>query len=407
MSRRSGASRSRPAALFLSPEPPYPVIGGGPLRTASLLEYAASRYLVDLIVFRQPGSPDPASAVPDGLLRRVAAIPLPRHSKALPAWVARNARRLLAGVPPLVDRFAGFEREIERLLAGTVYDVAIIEHSWCAPYAGTLAAIADRLVLDLHNIESVLLDRSANEETRVRAAALRRFSRRSRLLERKFFPQMTLLLASSPEDAGRARDLAGGADVLVYPNAIPWRARPRAAKRASIVFTGNMEYHPNRLAIRYFHRKIWPIIRDRHQDLRWELIGMNAQSALEEVNGSPRVKAAGEVEDAIAAIAGARAAVVPVLAGSGTRFKIIEAWAAGVPVISTTVGAEGLPGVPGEHLLIADSAEDFAGAVCRVLEDPCLASRLGSSGRRLYEAKLTWEKAWDHLKGSVLDVPLY
>jgi glycosyltransferase involved in cell wall biosynthesis len=108
------------------------------------------------------------------------------------------------------------------------------------------------------------------------------------------------------------------------------------------------------------------------------------------------------MEDAIAEIATARAAVVPLLSGSGTRFKIIEAWAAGTPVISTTIGAEGLGATPGEHLLIADSPADFAAATTSVLNDQPLADRLAAAGRRLYESKFTWPSAWRILEAAGL-----
>jgi glycosyltransferase involved in cell wall biosynthesis len=100
------------------------------------------------------------------------------------------------------------------------------------------------------------------------------------------------------------------------------------------------------------------------------------------------------VPNAIEAIAPAKVAVVPLLSGSGTRFKILEAWAAGVPVVSTTIGAEGLDATPGVHLLIADNPEDFAAAVMHVVNNPREAARLAAEGRALYEAKFTWPSAW-------------
>jgi glycosyltransferase involved in cell wall biosynthesis len=95
-------------------------------------------------------------------------------------------------------------------------------------------------------------------------------------------------------------------------------------------------------------------------------------------------------------------AVVPVLAGSGTRIKIIEAWAAGLPVISTTIGAEGLPATPGEHLLIADTVDEFLAAIEELVGNPGLAQRLASNGRLLYERQLTWTAAWKSLEGAGL-----
>jgi glycosyltransferase involved in cell wall biosynthesis len=103
------------------------------------------------------------------------------------------------------------------------------------------------------------------------------------------------------------------------------------------------------------------------------------------------------VEDAVAELARAQVAVVPLLAGSGTRFKILEAWAAAVPVVSTSLGAEGLPVLDGEHLLLADTAPAFADAVSRLLTCRDLRSVIGNSGRLLLEKEFTWVSAWSSL----------
>jgi glycosyltransferase involved in cell wall biosynthesis len=112
----------------------------------------------------------------------------------------------------------------------------------------------------------------------------------------------------------------------------------------------------------------------------------------------PRIQLSGPVDDAVRELARARAAVVPILAGSGTRFKILEAWAAGIPVVSTTVGAEGLPARHGENVLIADTGPAFAETVSRLLASPALRGHLGIAGRRLLEREFTWETAsWTKL----------
>src|SRR5450755_4019628 len=112
---------------MLSPEAPYPLTGGGSLRTASLLQYLGQRGAVDLIVFRQPGAPDPRLALPAGLVRRVTVIDLPANSRTTAARVARNAARLARKVPPLVDRFAGFETEVRAAVGGARYQIGVVE----------------------------------------------------------------------------------------------------------------------------------------------------------------------------------------------------------------------------------------------------------------------------------------
>src|SRR5262249_57435937 len=117
----------------------------------------------------------------------------------------------------------------------------------------------------------------------------------------------------------------------------------------------------------------------------WRIIGRNPEAVRRIVAGDPRIHLIGPVEDAVAALAAAKVCIVPLLSGSGTRFKILEAWTASRPVVSTTIGAEGLGARDGEHLLVADDANAFITAVVRLWNDADLRKRLGRAGRARYE----------------------
>src|ERR1022692_4736250 len=144
------------SALFISAEAPYPLAGGGALRSASLLNFLARGYAVDMIAFREPRAADPREHLPPGLVRRLHVVELPPHARHALARAARNAGRLARPVPPLMDRFAGFGGPIVAATRGQRYEIAVIEHFWCAPYWEQAAAVSDATILDLHNIESVL-----------------------------------------------------------------------------------------------------------------------------------------------------------------------------------------------------------------------------------------------------------
>jgi polysaccharide biosynthesis protein PslH len=388
---------ARPSALFLAPEAPYPIAGGGQLRAASLLEYLGHHYDVDVIVFRQPGAPDPASLFPNGLVRRVTVLDLPPNGRSFAARALRNAGRVARRIPPLVDRFAGFSAQIARVLNGARYDLGVIDHSWCAPYLEQLSPACTRTVLNLVDVESVLHGRCAAVEGPATAAAHRVFQGASRELERLWLPRFSLVLATSQADAALALEIAPQARIAVYPNALPPTPLPAAGDEEAIVFSGNMEYHPNMTAVRFFRREIWPRLRDRWPLLVWRLVGKNPAAVERFTAGDPRIEVAGPVVDAVCELARSRVAVVPLLTGSGTRLKILEAWAAGLPVVSTTIGAEGLPVRDGETALLADGAEAFAGAVTRLLTCTELRQKIGSAGRLLLEKEFTWETAWKKL----------
>ena len=388
------AAATIPRALFIAPEAPYPVAGGGALRSASLLEYLGNRYAVDVIAFREPGAADPARSIPARLVKEVRVLDLPYHSKTALARVARNAGRFLRGTPPLNDRFSGFAAAMSGFLRGRRYDLAVIEHFWCAPYCEQIAPHAGVIVLDMHNLESVLMSRSAETVAWPTACAFRWFAGASLKLECQWLPRFGLLLAASKEDAERLRSIAPLSRVHVYPNAIPLVPEPAVPEEHVITFSGNFEYYPNIDAVRYFCGRVWPLLRRRWPDLVWRLIGRNPEAVSRYIRGDPHIQVSGPLDDAVEALAAARVAVVPLRAASGTRVKILEAWAAARPVVSTTLGAEGLSAKDREHLFLADTPEQFAEAESSLLASVELRRSLGRAGRRLYEEEFTWQSAW-------------
>lgn len=387
----------KPRALFLAPETPYPLAGGGTIRSASLLNYLARGYDVDVVAFREPGAPPPASQLPPGLARRVRVIDLPVNRRDRTARAARNALRVARRIPPLVDRFAGFESEVAAALEGEIYKVGVIEHLWCAPYLPQVAAVCEHTVLDLHNIESVLHARCAEVEEGAARLAHRVFARAARRLEQTWLPRFSEILTASSCDAGLALERAPGARVTVYPNAIPLPPLPSVTPDDAVVFSGNLEYHPNISAVRFFRQEVWPLLQKRRPELVWRLVGKNPRAVASWTAGDSHIELTGSVGDAVAELARNKVAVVPILSGSGTRLKILEAWAAGLPVVSTRLGAEGLPVEHGCQLLFAENGPQFATEISRLLDNLDLRRQIGHAGRRLLEQQFTWETVWKDL----------
>jgi len=356
-------------AFFLTPEEPKAGSGGGGLRSASLLAYLQNKYDVQTVTFS-----------------------LRMHSRSPGARIRRNLIRLAKGRPPLFDRFSGYESQIAPALRGP-YAVGVVEHFWCASYAPLLRGCCGRLVLDLHNIESELARTHAHAARWPASWASQRFGEAYRRLEREWLPQFDVILTASEDDRRRIDHPS----VLVFPNALPEIQRPHVTEADAIVFSGNLEYHPNIEAVRWFRTRIWPQVRERAPGIEWRLLGMNPEAVARFTGGDPRIRVLGPVDDAIASLAEAKVCIAPLLSGSGTRFKILEAWAAARAVVSTTLGAEGLGARDGEHLLLADDPDDFADAMLRLLNDPPLRARLGDAGRSHYEGRFTWPAAWRKL----------
>ena len=387
-------------ALLLAPEPPYPMAGGGAVRTASIFCFLASRYRLHLVTFKVDGGPDSLNGFPRDAAERVDWVRLRAHQKDVAARAFRNASRLLRGMLPLSDRLCGQEsrKQVAQAISGRRYEVAVVEHFWCAPYEQLLRARAKHVIMDMHNIESALHRHCAATETWPARWAHSAFARMAAEQERRWLPKFDLVLASSQADQERITRLAPGARVAVYPNAIPLRFPDEAQEDHCIAFSSNLEYHPNVSAVRHFARRVWPALRRRDDQLRWRLIGKNPWAVKRWIAGDPRIETTGPVEDPLAELARVRVVVVPLLAASGTRFKILEAWAAGRAVVSTRIGAEGLPAVDGENLLLADSPREMLDGLEALLGNPDLRKRLGEAGRRVVEQQLCWPAAWGQLE---------
>jgi polysaccharide biosynthesis protein PslH len=387
---------------MLSPEAPYPLHGGGAYRTASLLHYFARLAPVDLIFISNTGQP---ALLPAGLVRTQSAIPLPPHRRDALARFSRNAVRALRGSPPLIDRLSGVGPAIRGAIPDRHYDIGVIEHFWCAPYAPEMFRACSRVILNLHNVESVLHERCASRGRVLERAAHARFARASRELEARLLPEFSAVLATSETDASYARAIAPRANIFVYPNALPWTPAPTPKNDAPpqnvIAFSGNFEYHPNIDAAAFLMREIWPAIHGARPDVKLRFIGRGEEHIHHLVRHNDSVETTGPVEDALAEIASAAVVIAPVRAGSGTRIKILEAWAAARPLVATTLAAEGLEAQHGENCLIADNAVDFSTFVLNLLESSEERRRIGVRARRTFEHLYNWEVVWKDLDAAL------
>ncbi len=339
---------SRPSAVVISPEAPYPMHGGGAIRTASLLHYLSPRYDVDLILFRQAGDSDPALSLPPGLVRHVQTVTLPFHSRQPLAWLLRNGRRWVLGAPPLLDRFSGQSGEIASALAGRQLrrwsDRALLVRSLRRAACARMRPHYSRFTQ--HRVCVACILRAIDSWPL--SVAHTRFERAYIREERRWLPRFSHLLATSEDDASRLMYLAPDTPVTVYPNALPLVPVPeRPEEEMVIAFLGQLRISPQ-------HRGR-AISGEGHLASACRAVsGSQAPADRQEpgsaiaqyLNGSTRIETTGPVEDAVAELAKVQVAIVPLLSGSGTRLKILEAWAAARPVVATSIGAEGLGRAP-------------------------------------------------------------
>jgi hypothetical protein len=342
-----------------------------------VLQYLARRHELDAVFFSEETRPDPRRALPPGLVQDSLLIRLPVHSRSKAAVLWRNAGRYVRGVPPLVDRFtaAPAPAKLAEWLASRRYEVAVLEHFWSAPFATQVRPHAEKLVLDLHNIESEWHARMARTDRWPFSHAQRRFAEAARRLERQLLPKFDTLMVTSKRESAQA----GLERAKVYPNTIPSVPAVARARRMQIVFSANLEYQPNISAVKWFGEEIWPILQRRHPGLELVLVGRRPE-AIRGVLPGGRVRTTGEVADALPEIGSSLAAIVPIRSGSGTRIKILEAW-------------------PAEAIAIADSAEGFAAKVSSLIANEKERDVLAAAGRNAFNNGFTWEAGWKVLEG--------
>jgi len=265
-------------------------------------------------------------------------------------------------------------------------------------WPGRVAGASSRIVVDVDSLESrVLSDRRHISPDHVSALDVASVE----ALERTAFSQADRVLVCSPDDRRTVEEMAPGSDVRVVPNGVDLEAFPCSPlpgpRRVRVVtFTGFLTYWPNADACVHFAQTVLPLVRADVGEVMFRVVGRLPPAEVMAIAG-PDTEIHANVEAIQPFLADADVVVVPLRAGSGTRLKILEAFAAGRPVVSTPIGCEGLPVAHGTHLLVAPDDAAFVRAVAGVLRDRNLAERLARNGRDLVERHFDWERIGDVL----------
>jgi len=223
---------------------------------------------------------------------------------------------------------------------------------------------------------------------------------KARRYERKIMRRFDVLTVVSAQDERLARAQHAHARVVLIPNGVDveyFQPAPRghdeedgsgAATRYAVLFVGNLAYEPNHEGVRDFLREIWPLVRGRTPEARFIVVGAYPPDWLREVaERDPSVIVTGEVADVRPFYREARVVVVPLRLGAGTKLKVLEALAMGVPVVTTPQGRMGLDAEDSCHLFVATTPEQFAARVVDILHDRALAQPLVEAGRALVEQR--------------------
>lgn len=395
--------------LWVKPGGLWPLHTGGRLRSFHTIAELSRRHRVVVLTTHGPGD-DPhelAARLPD--CERVASFPHrpPRHRSL--RLVGAVAGSWLSELP--VDlwkwRVPALRAEAARLMDSGEVDVCVADFLVAVPNVPLGGPVP--VVLFEHNVEHLLWKRvSAVERRPWRRLALELEWRKMRRFEARACARASLtvavsepdraLLAAAAAPQARVRAVATGVDTSYFaPNG-------RTESAAGLVFTGSMDWYPNEHAVLHFTLDILPRVQREVPEASLTVVGRQPSARLRDAAAGRRVEITGEVDDIRPYVHQAAVYVVPLRAGGGTRLKVCEALAMGKAVVSTTLGAEGLPLVPGVHFLRADDPSDFARAVVSLVRDPARRQALGAAGRRLMEERHSWKQVASQFEAGCREV---
>lgn len=392
---------------------PWPADSGKRIRTTALLSRLAEHFAIEL-AYHEDGPPDRdavAAASAAGLaLLPVRRKPLVKRGLRFAADLARN---VIYPGPYMV--MAHRTRAMRTALAGRLEGATppdLVHVEWTPLVANVPVRRSVPVAIAAHNIEADIWQRYYDT---TRSGARRAYIGLQRAkvarYERRAFAEADLVTAVSEHDAARISAYAAADRVVVVPNGVDetyFQPRPGESVPDRLVFVGALDWRPNQAGVLWFLEYVWPLLLAKRPQATLQVVGRHPPPAWQaQVERTPRVALHANVPDVRPYMAAGSAFIVPLLVGGGSRLKICEALAMQRPVVSTTIGAEGLS--LGDGLSCADGAEDFAAAVLHVLDNPASTAAMAARGRERVLAHHRWDaiaplqaEAWERLANRVL-----
>lgn len=371
----------------------HPTNRGGQIRTLEMLRRLHARNEVHYVAFDNP-------AQPEGLERAneycSCAYPIkhevPPHRSL--AFAQQFVQNMTSSMPLALSRYVStaMRKQIDNLLQRHLFDSVVCDFIFPAPNFSTL----NNCVVFQHNVETVIWRRHAQHAVDpLRRLYFRNQADRMFQWEQKICSEAARVVAVSPGDAATFEQLFGIKDVPYVATGVDtdyFRPPEIANPVADLVFIGSMDWMPSIDAMKFFVGEILPLIRKKRPQCTLAIVGRSPSAAtLALAQQDPGITVTGTVPDVRPYLWGSTVSIVPIRIGGGTRLKIYEAMAAGVPVVSTTVGAEGLDVSNQDNIRLADTPETFATACLQLLDDAAERRRQSQSAMHLVQAKYSWD----------------
>jgi glycosyltransferase involved in cell wall biosynthesis len=362
----------------------HPTNRGGQIRTLEMLRELHRHHEVHYAALADPSQPEgPAHA--HEYSSRHFAVPFQPISKRSPAFALELAGGLFSQLPLAIERWRSPELRstVEKLLREERYDSVVCDFLVTAVNCPQL----ERAVLFQHNVETMIWKRHADTASGAKRHFFRLQERRMREFEALAVRRAAHVIAVSEKDAQTMRDMFGiKASSIPTGVNIDYFRSPQSKQGQGLVFVGSMDWMPNIDGILWFAKEVLPLIRARNKDLPVTIVGRMPPPEIEQLAvNDPFLKVTGTVPDVRPYLWDAAASIVPLRIGGGTRLKIYEAMAAGTPVISTLIGAEGLD-------VIADSPADFAARCLDLVHDAAARERMREQAMNMVADRYSWQQ---------------
>ncbi|MCP4357462.1 MAG: glycosyltransferase [Chloroflexi bacterium] len=395
--------------LYLSQLVPYPADAGPKVRIYHVLQYLAhAGHEVTLAAFCREN--DTLEQI-DHMRQYCTAVytVLMRRSRLKDMWFLGTS--LLRRRPFLIerDKAAEMNQLIARLLREQTFDAVHADQLWMAQYALAAKTAAPQIntVLDQHNAMYLIPQRLADSGSNpVQKALLSIESGNMSRYEVDVCRQFDQVVWVTAEDKAAVAQVANQNGETIRGPVIPIcvdpetkQVIPPTAKPCRVTFLGGLHWPPNADGILWFAEEVWPLIQKKLPDALFTVIGKDPPAKLTTMPLTG-LDVTGYVDDPRPYLAETAAFIVPLHAGGGMRVKIVDGWSWGLPIVSTTIGAEGIQYEDGRDILIADNTKTFAEAVTKLFRQPELANSLRKSGRSALEAHYDWRAqytAWDDI----------
>jgi glycosyltransferase involved in cell wall biosynthesis len=373
----------------------HPTTKGGQIRTLEMLRRLHRRHEIHYVAIEDPREPEGLAGAPEYSTR---AYPFQHRvaDKRSPAFVLELAKSVFDPEPLSIRRFhpPAMGAFLARLIEKERFDREVCDFLTPASYFPNI----ERAVLFQHNVETMIWRRRVEHAGNPAARwYLRKQADRMFRFERDICRRAGRIAAVSGQDAATMRELFGVERVTAIPTGVNIEfftpPDPAPAVDADLAFVGAMDWRPNIDGVQWFVRKVLPLVRRVRPECTLTIVGRTPPPAIAALaREDARIRVTGTVADIRPHLWKSAVSIVPLRIGGGTRLKIYESMAGRVPVVSTSVGAEGLEIHPMEDIRIADSPADFAAACLELLSDPPLRRRQAAAAWEMVAANFSWEQ---------------